>query len=48
LTNNHLYLDEKVITIKNVTDEMKGLLERQVRYYETRGLIFQKRNFPGI
>lgn len=46
MTNNHSYLDEKVMTIKIVT-EMTGLSERQVRYYETRELIFQKRNSSG-
>ncbi len=34
------------MTIKIVT-EMTGLSERQVRYYETRELIFQKRNSSG-
>ena len=46
MTNNHSYLDEKVMTIKIVT-EMTGLSERQVRYYETRELIFPKRNSSG-
>ncbi|MDH2363414.1 MerR family transcriptional regulator [Priestia megaterium] len=46
MTNNHPYLEEKVMTIKIVT-EMTGLSERQVRYYETRELIFPKRNSTG-
>ncbi|WP_259468693.1 hypothetical protein [Priestia megaterium] len=33
MTKNHPYLDEKVMTIKIVT-EMTGLSERQVRYYD--------------
>lgn len=46
MTKNHPYLDEKVMTIKIVT-EMTGLSERQVRYYEERELIFPKRNSSG-
>ncbi|OHY73532.1 MerR family transcriptional regulator [Priestia aryabhattai] len=46
MTKNHSYLDEKVMTIKIVT-EMIGLSVRQVRYYEERELIFPKRNPSG-
>ncbi|MBE2978817.1 MerR family transcriptional regulator [Bacillus megaterium] len=46
MTKNHSYLDEKVMTIKIVT-EMTGLSVRQVRYYEERELIFPKRNSSG-
>lgn len=46
MTKNHPYLDEKVMTIKIVT-EMTGLSERQVRYYEEQELIFPKRNSSG-
>ncbi|MED4156780.1 MerR family DNA-binding transcriptional regulator (plasmid) [Priestia aryabhattai] len=46
MTKNQLYLDEKVMTIKIVT-EMTGLSVRQVRYYEERELIFPKRNSSG-
>ncbi|KRE06467.1 MerR family transcriptional regulator [Bacillus sp. Root239] len=46
MTKNHPYLDEKVMTIKIIT-EMTGLSVRQVRYYEERELIFPKRNSSG-
>ncbi|WEA46079.1 MerR family transcriptional regulator [Priestia aryabhattai] len=46
MTKNQPYLDEKVMTIKIVT-EMTGLSVRQVRYYEERELIFPKRNSSG-
>ncbi|MED4051605.1 MerR family transcriptional regulator [Priestia megaterium] len=46
MTKNHPYLDEKVMTMKIVT-EMTGLSVRQVRYYEERKLIFPKRNSSG-
>ncbi|MBU3569213.1 MerR family transcriptional regulator [Priestia aryabhattai] len=46
MTKNQPYLDEKVMTIKIVT-EMTGLSVRQIRYYEERELIFPKRNSSG-
>jgi hypothetical protein len=40
LTKNHPYLDEKVMTIKIVT-EMTGLSERQVVIMKSESLFFQ-------
>lgn len=41
------YKDKKVISIGTVS-ELTGLSERQIRYYETRKLIFPERSKTGI
>lgn len=45
--NDSLYKDKKVISIGTVS-ELTGLSERQIRYYETRKLIFPERSKTGI
>lgn len=40
------YKDKKVITI-GVVHELTGLSERQIRYYEERGLVFPDRSKKG-
>ncbi|MDQ0221301.1 MerR family transcriptional regulator [Peribacillus cavernae] len=40
------YKDKKVISI-GVVSELTGLSERQIRYYEERGLIFPERSDRG-
>jgi len=42
LKKDYSYQEKKVMTMKTVT-EMTGLSERQIRYYETRKLIFPAR-----
>jgi len=42
LKKDYSYQENKVMTMKTVT-EMTGLSERQIRYYETRKLIFPAR-----
>lgn len=41
------YKDKKVISIGTVR-ELTGLTERQIRYYETRKLLFPERSKTGI
>lgn len=41
------YKDKKVISIGTVS-ELTGLSERQIRYYETRKLVFPDRSKTGI
>lgn len=41
------YKDKKVISIGTVRD-LTGLSERQIRYYETRKLLFPERSKTGI
>ncbi|MFJ7951733.1 MerR family transcriptional regulator [Lysinibacillus sp. NPDC096418] len=41
------YKDKKVISIGTVR-ELTGLSERQIRYYETRKLLFPERSKTGI
>ncbi|SOC05231.1 transcriptional regulator [Ureibacillus xyleni] len=41
------YRSKKVISIGTVS-ELTGLSERQIRYYETRKLIFPERSKTGI
>ncbi len=41
------YKDKKVISIGTVS-ELTGLSERQIRYYETRKLVFPERTKKGI
>lgn len=41
------YKEKKVITI-GVVSELTGLTERQIRYYEARGLLFPERSKTGI
>ena len=41
------YKDKKVITI-GIVSELTGLSERQIRYYETRKLLFPERSKTGI
>lgn len=40
------YKDKKVINI-GIVSELTGLSERQIRYYEERGLIFPERTQKG-
>ncbi|MFD2630175.1 MerR family transcriptional regulator [Oceanobacillus kapialis] len=40
------YKDKKVITI-GIVNELTGLSERKIRYYEERGLIFPDRTKKG-
>jgi MerR family transcriptional regulator, global nitrogen regulator len=40
------YKDKKVITI-GIVSELTGLSERQIRYYEERGLLFPERSTRG-
>ncbi|MFD1039453.1 MerR family transcriptional regulator [Virgibacillus byunsanensis] len=40
------YKDKKVITI-GIVNELTGLSERKIRYYEERGLIYPKRTKRG-
>lgn len=44
---NSIYKDKKVISI-GIVSELTGLSERQIRYYETRKLIFPERSKTGI
>ncbi|MCP1145145.1 MerR family transcriptional regulator [Lysinibacillus endophyticus] len=44
---NSDYRSKKVISIGTVS-ELTGLSERQIRYYETRKLIFPERSKTGI
>jgi len=41
------YKDKKVISI-GIVSELTGLSERQIRYYETRKLLFPERSKTGI
>lgn len=41
------FKERKVITIGNVS-ELTGLSERQIRYYESRKLLFPERSKTGI
>lgn len=45
--HNDSYKYKKVISIGTVS-ELTGLTERQIRYYETRKLIFPERSKTGI
>lgn len=45
--NEISYKDKKVISIGTVR-ELTGLSERQIRYYETRKLLFPERSKTGI
>lgn len=45
--NDDSYKSKKVISIGTVS-ELTGLSERQIRYYETRKLIFPERSKTGI
>ncbi|MEK4252582.1 MerR family transcriptional regulator [Ureibacillus sp. FSL K6-2830] len=44
---NHAYKYKKVISIGTVS-ELTGLSHRQIRYYESRKLIFPERSKTGI
>ncbi|BDH62012.1 HTH-type transcriptional regulator TnrA [Lysinibacillus sp. PLM2] len=45
--NDASYKDKKVISIGTVS-ELTGLTERQIRYYESRQLIFPERTKTGL
>ncbi|MEK4229402.1 MerR family transcriptional regulator [Solibacillus sp. FSL H8-0538] len=45
--SDYSYKDKKVITI-GIVSELTGLSERQIRYYETRKLLFPERSKTGI
>ena len=45
--NEESYKTKKVISI-GIVSELTGLSERQIRYYETRKLIFPDRSKTGI
>lgn len=45
--NDNSFKDKKVISIGTVC-ELTGLSERQIRYYETRKLLFPERSKTGI
>ena len=47
IQNEHSYKEKKVITI-GIVSELTGLSERQIRYYESRKLIFPERSKRGI
>lgn len=45
--NDISYKDKKVISI-GIVKELTGLSERQIRYYESRKLLFPERSKTGI
>lgn len=45
--NEQSFKTKKVITI-GIVSELTGLSERQIRYYETRKLLFPERSKTGI
>jgi len=47
IQNETTYKERKVITI-GIVSELTGLSERQIRYYESRKLIFPERSKRGI
>lgn len=47
ILNETTYKERKVITI-GIVSELTGLSERQIRYYESRKLIFPERSKRGI
>ena len=47
MQNENAYKEKKVITI-GIVSELTGLSERQIRYYESRKLIFPERSKRGI
>ena len=46
IQNETTYKERKVITI-GIVSELTGLSERQIRYYESRKLIFPERSKSG-
>ena len=47
IQNENAYKEKKVITI-GIVSELTGLSERQIRYYESRKLIFPERSKRGL
>ena len=47
IQNENTYKVKKVITI-GIVSELTGLSERQIRYYESRKLIFPERSKSGL